>query len=120
MGAFCTSRPPWSSFDHTYRQGKPGDLNANLGSVERPATSYADRKLRPAKLRAAGNEIVCRHVERFRAAVPGSDGLLEDSLAEMAIKDNISLKEACVKLGYLTAADFDRLVKPEAMTRPGV
>jgi len=41
-------------------------------------------------------------------------------VAKMAIKDNISLKEACVKLGFLTAADFDRLVKPEAMTRPGV
>jgi fumarate hydratase class II len=41
-------------------------------------------------------------------------------VSKKALKENISLKEACVKLGYLSAADFDRLVKPEAMTRPGV
>ncbi len=41
-------------------------------------------------------------------------------VSKKAIKENITLKEACVKLGYLTAEDFDRLVKPEAMTRPGL
>jgi fumarate hydratase class II len=41
-------------------------------------------------------------------------------VAKKAIKENISLKEACVALGYLNAADFDRLVKPETMTRPGL
>jgi fumarate hydratase class II len=41
-------------------------------------------------------------------------------VSKKALKENISLKEACVKLGYLSADDFDRLVKPEAMTRPGV
>ncbi len=41
-------------------------------------------------------------------------------VAKKALKENITLKEACTKLGYLSAADFDRLVKPEAMTRPGV
>jgi fumarate hydratase class II len=29
------------------------------------------------------------------------------------------LREEAVRLGYLTAAEFDRLVKPERMTRPG-
>jgi fumarate hydratase, class II len=41
-------------------------------------------------------------------------------VSKKAIKENISLKEACVKLGYLSAEEFDRLVKPEAMTRPGL
>jgi fumarate hydratase class II len=41
-------------------------------------------------------------------------------VSKKAIKENISLKEACTKLGYLSAEDFDRLVKPELMTRPGV
>lgn len=41
-------------------------------------------------------------------------------VAKTALKENISLKEACVALGYLTAEDFDRLVKPEEMTRPGL
>ena len=30
----------------------------------------------------------------------------------------ISLKEAAVKLGHVTAAEFDALVKPEDMTHP--
>jgi fumarate hydratase class II len=42
------------------------------------------------------------------------------AVSKKAIKENISLKEACVALGYLSAEDFDRLVKPEAMTRPGL
>src|SRR5262249_27776227 len=41
-------------------------------------------------------------------------------VSKKALKENISLKEACVKLGYLSGEDFDRLVKPEMMTRPGV
>jgi len=41
-------------------------------------------------------------------------------VSKKALKENISLKESCVKLGYLSAADFDRMVKPEAMTRPSV
>jgi fumarate hydratase class II len=39
-------------------------------------------------------------------------------VSKKAIKENISLKEASVKLGYLSAEDFDKFVKPEEMTRP--
>jgi fumarate hydratase class II len=42
------------------------------------------------------------------------------AVAKKAIKENISLKDAAVALGYLTAEEFDRLVKPESMTRPGL
>ncbi|MBO0697578.1 MAG: class II fumarate hydratase [Zavarzinella sp.] len=42
------------------------------------------------------------------------------AVAKKAIKENMSLKDACVALGHLSAADFDRLVKPETMTRPGL
>ena len=35
-----------------------------------------------------------------------------------AHRDNLSLKEACLKLGYLSAGEFDRLVRPEDMTHP--
>ena len=41
-------------------------------------------------------------------------------VAKKAIQENITLKEACVALGFLKAEDFDRLVKPETMTRPGL
>lgn len=35
--------------------------------------------------------------------------------AKKAYKDNISLKEACVELGFLTAEKFDEVFKPEEM-----
>ena len=44
-----------------------------------------------------------------------------DKSAEIAHKahhEHISLREANLKLGYLTAAEFDEVVKPEKMTRP--
>ena len=38
--------------------------------------------------------------------------------AKKAYKENISLKEACVSLGFLTAERFDEVFKPEAMAYP--
>ena len=38
--------------------------------------------------------------------------------AKKAYKENISLKEACVSLGFLTAEKFDEVFKPEAMIYP--
>ena len=35
--------------------------------------------------------------------------------AKKAYKENISLKEACVALGFLTAEKFDEVFKPEEM-----
>ena len=45
-----------------------------------------------------------------------------DKAAEVAHKahhEKTSLREACLALGYLTGEEFDRLVRPEAMIRPG-
>ena len=36
--------------------------------------------------------------------------------AKLAFKENISLKEACVKLGFMTAEKFDEVFHPEEMT----
>jgi len=44
-----------------------------------------------------------------------------DKAAEIAHKahhENLSLRESALKLGYLTAEEFDRLVRPEDMTHP--
>jgi fumarate hydratase class II len=44
-----------------------------------------------------------------------------DKAAEIAHKahhEHLSLREAALKLGHLTAEEFDRLVKPEDMTHP--
>ena len=36
-------------------------------------------------------------------------------IAHTAYEENISLREACLKLGYLSGEEFDELVRPEAM-----
>lgn len=37
--------------------------------------------------------------------------------AKFAYKENISLKEACIKLGFLTAEKFDEVFRPEEMAK---
>ena len=39
-------------------------------------------------------------------------------IAHTAYADNSSLREACVKLGYLSGEEFDMIVRPEAMIHP--
>jgi fumarate hydratase, class II len=39
-------------------------------------------------------------------------------VAKLALAEDLSLKQAALKLGYLDAATFDRLVRPEAMLTP--
>ena len=39
-------------------------------------------------------------------------------IAQKAYRDNITLKQACLSLGYLTSEEFDSLVQPEKMTKP--
>src|SRR5215471_12307111 len=39
-------------------------------------------------------------------------------VAHTAHHENLSLKEACLKLGFLSEKEFDQLVKPAEMTRP--
>jgi fumarate hydratase class II len=40
-------------------------------------------------------------------------------IAKTAHANGTTLREEAVRLGHLTGADFDRLVRPERMTRPG-
>jgi fumarate hydratase class II len=40
-------------------------------------------------------------------------------IAKTAHANGTTLREEAVRLGFLSAADFDRLVRPERMTRPG-
>jgi len=40
-------------------------------------------------------------------------------IAKKAHKDGTTLREAALALGYVSAADFERWVRPEAMIRPG-
>ncbi len=38
--------------------------------------------------------------------------------AKLAYKEDISLKEACIKLGFMTSEEFDKVFKPEEMVHP--
>jgi fumarate hydratase, class II len=40
-------------------------------------------------------------------------------LAHTAHEEKISLREAAIKLGYLSGEEFDQIVRPETMTHPG-
>lgn len=40
-------------------------------------------------------------------------------IAKTAHANGTTLREEAIRLGYLTGAEFDRLVRPERMTRPG-
>jgi fumarate hydratase class II len=40
-------------------------------------------------------------------------------VAQKAHAEGKSLRQACIELGYLSGEEFDRLVRPEAMARPG-
>ena len=40
-------------------------------------------------------------------------------IGKTALAENITLKEAASRLGYVQPDDFDRWVVPAAMTRPG-
>ena len=40
-------------------------------------------------------------------------------IAKKAYHENLTLREACIRAGYLTGEEYDRTVRPENMTSPG-
>ena len=40
------------------------------------------------------------------------------AIAKQAYHENLTLKEACVRAGYMTAEEYDKIVRPEKMTGP--
>jgi fumarate hydratase, class II len=85
----------------------------------------------------AARSFTDRCVDGIRANEPRIHALMEQSLmlvtaltpkigydkaaeiAKAAHKNGTTLREEAVRLGYVSAKDFDRLVRPERMTRPG-
>jgi len=65
------------------------------------------------------HELMARSLMLVTALAPkiGYDKAAE--IAKTAHKNGTTLREEAVRLGYLTGAEFDRLVRPERMTRPG-
>jgi fumarate hydratase class II len=64
-------------------------------------------------------ELVERSLMLVTALAPhiGYDRAAE--IAKKAHQDGSTLKAAALALGYVSAQDFERWVRPEAMTRPG-
>jgi fumarate hydratase, class II len=73
--------------------------------------------VRPNEKRIA--ELVSRSLMLVTALSPaiGYDKAAE--IAHRAMEHDLSLKEAAMELGYVSEAEFDRLVDPAKMTRPG-
>ncbi|TCI00105.1 class II fumarate hydratase [Roseococcus sp. SYP-B2431] len=42
------------------------------------------------------------------------------AIAKLALHEDLTLRQAALRLGAVTAEDFDRWVKPEAMLKPGI
>ena len=39
-------------------------------------------------------------------------------VAHIALQEDISLKQACLKLGFLSEEEFDHIIQPEHMIHP--
>jgi fumarate hydratase class II len=71
----------------------------------------------------ANTERIAEHVRNSLMVVTalnphiGYDKAAE--IAKHAHHHRLSLKQAAVALGHLTAEEFDRLVRPDQMTKPG-
>jgi len=67
-------------------------------------------------------EQIKRHVDNSLMLVTALNPVIgydnAAKVAKTAYKDNITLKQAAVKLGLITAEEFDKFVRPEQMVRP--
>jgi fumarate hydratase class II len=102
---------------------KPVMLQATLESIELLADALASFDIRCARGIEPNLEQIRENVERSLMLVTALNPHIgyENSakIALCAHRENLSLREAAEKLGLLTAEQFDRLVDPAAMTRPG-
>jgi fumarate hydratase class II len=68
------------------------------------------------------HEIIKRHLDESLMVVTALNTHIGyDKCAKIALaahREGTSLKDAALKLGYVTSEDFDKWVKPEEMTRP--
>jgi fumarate hydratase, class II len=82
----------------------------------RSFTEYAVRGLEP------NREQIRRHVENSLMLVTALSPLIgydnAATVAKKAHQEHKTLRQACVELGFLTAEEFDRAVRPEKMLGP--
>jgi fumarate hydratase class II len=98
-------------------------LHATLESIELLGDALSSFDLRCARGIEPIHENIRANVERSLMLVTALNPHIGyENAAKIALcahRENLSLREAAEKLGLLTAEQFDRLVDPAAMTRPG-
>jgi fumarate hydratase class II len=88
-----------------------------LADVARSFTEHCVAGIRADEKRI--RELMERSLMLVTALAPkiGYDNAAE--VAKAAHARGTTLKEEAVRLGFVSAAEFDRLVQPDKMTRPG-
>jgi fumarate hydratase class II len=71
----------------------------------------------------ANREKIAEYVDRSLMLVTGLNEAIgydnAAAIAKHAHKNGLTAKEAAVELGHLTEEEYDRIIRPEDMTRPG-
>jgi fumarate hydratase class II len=102
---------------------KPLLANAMLQSIRLmadAARSFADNCVAGIRADEARiGELMRRSLMLVTALVPKIGYDKAAAIAKSAHRRGTTLREEAVRLGFLTAAEFDRLVRPDRMTRPG-
>jgi fumarate hydratase, class II len=88
-----------------------------LADASRSFTDYCVTGIRANEARI--RELMERSLMLVTALAPTIGYDKAAKIAKTAHANGTTLREEAVKLGFLSGAEFDRLVKPERMTRPG-
>jgi len=101
---------------------KPIILHDVVDSIELLGEAVRSFDERCARGLAPDERVIAEHVERslmlVTALVPHIGYEKAARISLTAYRENLSLREAAIKLGYVTGEEFDRWVRPADMTRP--
>jgi fumarate hydratase class II len=101
---------------------KPVILHNVIEASELLAEAVRSFDERCARGLAPDERVIAEHVERslmlVTALVPHIGYEKSARIALTAHRENLSLRDAALKLGYVSAEQFDRWVRPEDMTHP--
>jgi len=101
---------------------KPIILHDVIESIELLSEAVRSFDERCARGLAPDERVIAEHVEHslmlVTALVPHIGYEKAARIALTAHREHLSLREAALKLGYVTAEQFDRWVRPADMTRP--
>ena len=96
------------------------DMLQSIGLLADAAVSFTDNcvvgiRADEARIR----DLMQRSLMLVTALTPKIGYERAAEIAKAAHANGTTLREEALRLRYLTASDFDRLVRPEKMTRPG-